>query len=732
MALTKTESMYKYIKIGSHLGKKFVNPDMENYHMGVRNNIAIVDIKATLLSFYRSLYVIKKVIDSRGHIFFLNTSPELSSLVQKVANTIQSDLSLQVVRPVAYDSSGPSDPLLARPTLRNNQSAFHLASEYDWPLHIGYCNDKWSGGTLTNWKQIDQSVAIFAKFKFYKETSPLKSTSCPYYAYSPAAPASPSASTSRLRHYIKKQTNVTGGSREKVTQNRKALLPLFQSAKRKGLAHNSLDEGASSAFSKREAQGWLPGLINYRAPESTKPLQKHRVPAAEIKKNSRYIKMKKCFRGLIILNKIIKQTQFYRIQAILHNYPCASRLFCASRPCAHYLHQCATVLRPIKRSSHGIERMTYRPYACPMTFCYQIPLLYDAFQCLGCSRRSRAFVAPGCVAQRSKWLHHRCVTYSTLNVARFVQLIYRIFKRSQAAIQSGRRLCESLQNVIEDGTAPELSGLRAHFDRPSIRYLQRSCTHVSFKYTHGRCARSGYHKSAPKGRDALQVEGSKTYKPFDPLNDYPYKVLIVKWLLLGRKIGDISRKFYPRSTTLRPSSIDRALFCKTVSGFTQARGALDFVEPDLNICRRYNRPVTYDTQLCLNSISDLSHHIISNIKKSDGLASQQQARLKASSNSYVGHRSHPGSTKSSPPGPVHSCNLLIVLNPNENRVAIREANSVGLPVLSFADSNTKLMGITYPVIGNVGSFKFIHLYMSWILKLIRNRMRRIPRRSRPD
>ena len=420
MALTKTESMYKYIKIGSHLGKKFVNPDMENYHMGVRNNVAIVDIKATLLSFYRSLYVIKKVIDSRGHIFFLNTSPELSSLVQKVANTIQSNLSIQVVRPVAYDSSGPSDPPLARPTWRNNQSSFHLASEYDWPLRIGYCNDKWSGGTLTNWKQIDQSVAIFAKFKFYKETSPLKSTSCPYYAYL-CSSASPSASTSRLRHYIKKQTNVTGGSREKVAQNRKLK-------KRKGLAHNSLDEGASSAFSKREAQGWLPG--NYRAPESTQPLQKHRAPAAEIKKNSRYIKMKKCFRGLIILNKIIKQTQFYRIQAILHNYPCASRKLTipsASRfvrvekaeqaPCAHYIHQCATVLRPIKRSSHCIERMTYRPYASPMTFCYQIPLLYDLFQRLGCSRRSRAFVALGCVAQRSKWLHHRCVTYP------FVQLI---------------------------------------------------------------------------------------------------------------------------------------------------------------------------------------------------------------------------------------------------------------------------------------------------------------------
>ena len=135
---TKTKSMYKYLKIGSHLGKKFVNPDMENYHMGVRNNIAIVEIQATLLSFYRSLYVIKKVIDSKGNILFLNTSSELSSLVKKVANKIQSNLSIQVVRPIPGDGPAFLSSLLARQssTLRLRHNNNRRGASYCGAAHF--------------------------------------------------------------------------------------------------------------------------------------------------------------------------------------------------------------------------------------------------------------------------------------------------------------------------------------------------------------------------------------------------------------------------------------------------------------------------------------------------------------------------------------------------------------------------------------------------------------------
>ena len=560
---TKTESMYKYLKIGSHLGKKFVNSDMEAYHMGVRNNTAIVDIKATLLSFYRSLYVIKKVLYSRGNILFLNTSPELSSLVKKVANKIQSNFSIQVVRPVhgyipASLIARRSGTLRRRYHNRRRADAAHYAQRPAVPAtRLGYCNDKWSGGTLTNWKQISQSVAIFAKF--YKYTSQYNSTSRygrAYYAdlFSSASPrANGCSALSRLHNYRfkvvqTKQHNVTGGYQVNMTPN-----PCMKSVVRKA----NRPAGSTS-----------------------------------INQNSRYLKMNKCFRGLIILNKIIKQTQFYRIQAILNNYPCASSV--AAHPT------------------------------------------------IGA-----------------------CIT------------------------------------TANDGAVPPLSVPKAFDNGQSIRNtnLQRSC----------RVCGLATHVSTPKHN----LFSNLSHKGTNGVQDCLHHVLILKWRLLGRNTGEISRKFYKQllCATHLQSSVGRALFCKA----TPRR-----VLSDVHICRRV--PVTYDVQLCFNSIGDLCHH------------TEQSSRLGCpnlnprSRHLHLGHRSRGFNLN----GQVHPCNLLIVLNPNDHKVAIREARSLGLPVLSFVDSNTKLMGITYPVIGNAGSLRFIHLYMSWILKLIRYGMHRIPSRCRPD
>lgn len=70
---------------------------------------------------------------------------------------------------------------------------------------------------------------------------------------------------------------------------------------------------------------------------------------------------------------------------------------------------------------------------------------------------------------------------------------------------------------------------------------------------------------------------------------------------------------------------------------------------------------------------------------------------------------------------LRTCNLLIILNPNDNQVAVREASRTSLPILSFVDSNTLTAGITYPVLGNIGSLKFFHLFFSWIVKFVRSR-----------
>ena len=980
---TKTKSMYKYLKIGSHLGKKFVNPDMENYHMGVRNNIAIVEIQATLLSFYRSLYVIKKVIDSKGNILFLNTSSELSSLVKKVANKIQSNLSIQVVRPIpgdgpaflssllarqsstlrlrhnnnrrgasycgaahfavpatrlinvlggevrqnswrfynaqkigsrsdlnckqyistilplqkvykvnnrsstrarhcfqqrgdkyrtivprytqvptvarrlgssywhirvpapsfiapskgrptmmrscnrerseldldpkAYGVStdckksatllrriekgracahplvlahkcastlsaqlsqrhasathlGPSDkykrasrlreahgvpkgpaplclhtigdevtgsppsvfflrteppsgtPVLAsrltsstqpqvarhsgccrvtsnlhqpcalrvpsgprhfdtpsrvlaldahtyaqplkkpfsvhngplgvalapprarsvvqhsmrvcrvyaapRPLIFVDQpsntkvdNAQSLTSESDLPfnMNIGYCNDKWSGGTLTNWKQISQSVAIFAKF--YKYTSQFNSTSRyrrVYYADFLSS-AYPYAAIS-LRHYL-----------FKVVQTKK--------------------NGGDPTVGKRRAPR------EGRVLTTSKLQQKHRIPAADtsINQNSRYIKMTKCFRGLIILNKMIKQTQFYRIQAILNNYPC----------------------------------------------CFAAPI------CLHTSVQ-----AP----DPSGWLSHpkRFAGYAVHYAHKWSEAVKAGAKHQAAHSTIGACITTRRQPHHE----PKAIGLRP-----------------ITKSSHGRIVLAN-----------LEQPRLLSTRPADPMvlrtttrlnGKASHHVLILKWRLLGRKTGEIARKFYQYIPTHRQSSVGRALFCQAFGVSTHISRTHSRVLSDVHIYRPSLRrtsfgeadPVTYEVQLCFNSIGDLCHHTDERYPLGDW-SRRDQVTLNPRDRP-LGHRKIPGGNTPTF-GQVHPCHLLIVLNPNENKVAIREARSLGLPVLSFVDSNTKLMGITYPVIGNVGSLRFIHLYMSWILKLIRHRMSRIPRRSRPD
>ena len=47
--------------------------------------------------------------------------------------------------------------------------------------------------------------------------------------------------------------------------------------------------------------------------------------------------------------------------------------------------------------------------------------------------------------------------------------------------------------------------------------------------------------------------------------------------------------------------------------------------------------------------------------------------------------------------------LLLVINPSENRQIIRESERLGIPVVGVVDSNDNLRGITVPVLINPGS-----------------------------
>jgi small subunit ribosomal protein S2 len=100
------------IRTKAHLGcmkwSKFMSP----FLFGFRNNISIFHLEETIICLKQTLKFLQSIKKKNGNILFVNTSPKYSILVKKVA-------------------------------LLLNQS---------------YINDRWIGGTLTNWKQLSQSI----------------------------------------------------------------------------------------------------------------------------------------------------------------------------------------------------------------------------------------------------------------------------------------------------------------------------------------------------------------------------------------------------------------------------------------------------------------------------------------------------------------------------------------------------------------------------------------------
>lgn len=72
---------------------------------------------------------------------------------------------------------------------------------------------------------------------------------------------------------------------------------------------------------------------------------------------------------------------------------------------------------------------------------------------------------------------------------------------------------------------------------------------------------------------------------------------------------------------------------------------------------------------------------------------------------------------------------LFLMNPNENRNIIAEANTLHIPIIAFVESNTNLKGITYPIPMNIYSISFVYYC---IKKLILLAIRSTVKRKRFD
>lgn len=107
-------SMSELLEAGAHFGhqKHRWNPKMEPYIFGVRNNIHILDLSQTIPLLHRALTAVRDVTKSGGRILFVGTKRQGQEIIANAAND---------------------------------------CAQY-------YMNNRWYGGTLTNWKTISNTI----------------------------------------------------------------------------------------------------------------------------------------------------------------------------------------------------------------------------------------------------------------------------------------------------------------------------------------------------------------------------------------------------------------------------------------------------------------------------------------------------------------------------------------------------------------------------------------------
>ncbi len=109
-----TFSMRQLLEAGVHYGHhtRRWNPKMNPYIFGVRNGIHILDLEQTVPMLHKALTAVRDVVSSGGRVLFVGTKAQASGKVKEAA---------------------------AR------------CGQY-------YINHRWLGGTLTNWKTVNQSI----------------------------------------------------------------------------------------------------------------------------------------------------------------------------------------------------------------------------------------------------------------------------------------------------------------------------------------------------------------------------------------------------------------------------------------------------------------------------------------------------------------------------------------------------------------------------------------------
>ncbi len=109
-----TFTMHQLLEAGLHYGHttRRWNPKMASYLFGVRNRIHIIDLEQTVPALYRAMQAMRDIVAGGGRALFVGTKPQAAEKIKESAKR---------------------------------------CGQY-------YINHRWLGGTLTNWKTVNQSI----------------------------------------------------------------------------------------------------------------------------------------------------------------------------------------------------------------------------------------------------------------------------------------------------------------------------------------------------------------------------------------------------------------------------------------------------------------------------------------------------------------------------------------------------------------------------------------------
>ena len=180
----------------SHLGqraqplwsKKGIDPSSVFSVLGKREKLFLTNPLLTLKGLLRSLRAVQTVSNVNGSILIINTNPSLSLLCERFSffsslnklGAKRANLSINQTAAVMADrqkarnetASNKLKLVLRDPSVGSKQQVSKTVAcpkeenekSINFSGKIFFCNEKWTGGLLSNWKKVSNSVDTFDRF----------------------------------------------------------------------------------------------------------------------------------------------------------------------------------------------------------------------------------------------------------------------------------------------------------------------------------------------------------------------------------------------------------------------------------------------------------------------------------------------------------------------------------------------------------------------------------------